>query len=223
MDGLIFIDKPAGMTSHDVVSRVRRIYGTRRVGHAGTLDPFATGLLILGINKGTKMLTDLVGRDKTYLATARLGGTTDTDDTEGQVVEREGYSIPTEDEVRTALEGFLGVSEQVTPLYSAKKIKGKKMYELARAGLGDTVERPKKTITIHSIRLVSFHWPEVTFEVSVSSGTYIRALARDLGEVLGTGAYLTGLRRTRIGEFGIEQASTLDALPVPCYPQATDH
>lgn len=225
MDGLILIDKPAGITSHDVVSRARRAYNTRRIGHAGTLDPFATGLLILGINKGTKMLTALVGLDKTYIATAQLGATTITDDTEGDRIETplHAYTQPTEAEVQQVLQSFLGSSEQITPLYSAKKIGGKKMHELARQGLGETVERPKKQIVIHSIRLIGYTWPELVFEINCSSGTYIRAIARDLGERLGCGAYLSGLRRTRIGNYHIEDAHTLDALPVPCYAPATDH
>ncbi|MCC7356998.1 tRNA pseudouridine(55) synthase TruB [Candidatus Uhrbacteria bacterium] len=225
MDGLILIDKPVGITSHDVVNRARRAYNTRRIGHAGTLDPFATGLLILGINKGTKSLTALVGLDKTYIATAHLGAITITDDTEGDRIETplHTYIQPTEADVLQALDSFLGVSEQITPLYSAKKIGGKKMYELARLGLGETVERPKKNITIYSIGLVTYHWPELVFQVTCSSGTYIRALARDLGERLKCGAYLTGLRRTCIGAYRIEDSTTLDALPVPCYSPATDH
>lgn len=225
MNGLILIDKPAGITSHDAVSRARRAYNTRRIGHAGTLDPFATGLLILGVNAGTKMLTALVGLDKSYIATAHLGATTITDDTEGERIETppHTYTQPTEAEVEQALHSFLGASEQVTPLYSAKKIGGKKMYELARQGLGETVERPKKHILIHSIRLIRYTWPELVFEISCSSGTYIRAIARDLGERLGCGAYLTSLRRTRIGSYSIEEAHALDALPVPCYAPATDH
>jgi len=224
MDGLILIDKPVDYTSHDVVNRVRRIMNTRRVGHAGTLDPFATGLLILGVNKGTKLLTALVGTDKTYIATARLGATTTTDDTEGEVVPYVTTPVdmqvglgaincaPTRDEIDRTLQMFMGTSEQITPLYSAKKVGGKKMYELARQGLGDTVKRPKKIITIHEIKLLSYAWPEVSFEVSCTSGTYIRALARDLGEKLRCGAYLTGLRRTRIGEYKVEDAKTIEEL-----------
>ncbi len=229
MDQLLLIDKPAGITSHDVVDRVRRIFQTRAVGHAGTLDPFATGLLILGINKATKQLTALVGLDKTYIATAKLGFTSTTDDPEGTITEYVGVdrrvdpvrtnetgqthrSAPTQTEIETALHSFLGTSEQITPLYSAKKVGGKKMYELARKGLGDTVERPKKIITIHDIKLLSLNGNEVTFEVSCGSGTYIRAIARDLGERLGCGAYLTALRRTKIGDKNIEDAQTLEEL-----------
>lgn len=223
MDGLILVDKPAGITSHDAVNRARRAYGTRRIGHAGTLDPFATGLLILGVNKGTKMLTALVGQDKTYIATAYLGARSTTDDPEGEISFQDISQPPSQERIEQALASFLGISEQITPLYSAKKVGGKKMYELARKGLGESVERPRKMVTIFSIKLISYAWPEVVFEISCSSGTYIRAIARDLGDKLGTGAYLTGLRRTRIGTFAVEEACTLDALPVPCYPQVTDH
>lgn len=211
-DQILLIDKPAGITSHDVVDRVRRIFHTRAVGHAGTLDPFATGLLILGVGKMTKELSNYVGLDKTYVATARLGATSTTDDPEGEIVEMTNVQCPMTTDVETALATFLGTSEQITPLYSAKKVGGKKMYELARKGLGDTVERPKKQITIHDIRLVDYNCPEITFEVSCSSGTYIRALARDLGERLGCGAYLTGLRRTKIGEYDVKNAKTLKDL-----------
>lgn len=243
MDTLLLIDKPAGITSHDVVDRVRKIFHTRAVGHAGTLDPFATGLLILGVNKATKQLTALVGLDKTYIATAKLGFTSTTDDPEGTITEYVGAQFiapgqqngpssdlgvmnhaPTRAEIETALHSFLGISEQITPLYSAKKVGGKKMYELARKGLGDTVERPKKIITIHDIKLLSLNGDEVTFEVSCGSGTYIRAIARDLGEKLGCGAYLTALRRTKIGDKNIEDAKTLEELAT-LFPQSSsiDH
>lgn len=211
-DRILLVDKPAGITSHDVVDRVRRIFRTRAVGHAGTLDPFATGLLILGVGKATKELATYVGLDKTYVATARLGFTSTTDDPEGELTETQNFICPSPDEIETALGSFLGTSEQITPLYSAKKVGGKKMYELARKGLGDTVERPKKTIRIHDIRLLSYDCPEITLEISCSSGTYIRAIARDLGEKLETGAYLTALRRTKIGTYDIADAKSLDSL-----------
>jgi tRNA pseudouridine55 synthase len=209
---IIFVDKPAGMTSHDVVDRARNIFHTRRVGHAGTLDPFATGLLILGIGKATKELTPLVGLDKTYLATLKLGETSTTDDPEGEITPFTVSTIPTPAEIRAALHSFVGTHDQVTPLYSAKKVGGKKMYELARKGLGDTVARPIKQVTIHKLDLLDYAYPELKVEIDCTSGTYIRALARDIGEKLGCGAYLTELRRTRIGEYLIENAQTLEAL-----------
>lgn len=212
MDGqLLLIDKPAGWTSHDVVAKLRGVFHIKRIGHAGTLDPFATGLLIVGVGSATKQLTALVGTDKTYLATARLGATSTTDDTEGTVTET-GASPIDRKIVETELMGFLGTHEQIAPIFSAKKVGGKKMYELARKGLAHTVETPKKMVTIHSIKLLSYAWPELVFEVSCSSGTYIRALARDIGQKLGYGAYLTALRRTRVGEYRIEDAVTLDQL-----------
>jgi len=212
---LLLIDKPAGITSHDVVDRVRRIKNTRRVGHAGTLDPFATGLLIVGVGPATKELTALVGLDKTYMATARLGATSTTDDPEGEIVECVGADqcvrpgTKSQEEVLRALESFRGTYTQTTPAFSAKKVGGKKMYELARKGLADTVVRPTKEVTIRDIKLIKYDWPNLEFEVSCSSGTYIRAIARDLGDRLGCGAYLTQLRRTRIGPYRIEDAQVL--------------
>lgn len=230
-DGIILIDKPAGMTSHDVVDRVRRIAHTRRVGHAGTLDPFATGLLIVGINKGTKMLTGLVGLDKTYEAVARLGATSTTDDVEGVISQLVGKSVsqsvtdspihdsttlrlhdfhpPMLQDIKNALDRFRGGYLQTAPAFSAKKVGGKKLYELARAGKMEGVELPKKEVKITDLRVLSYAWPELTFAVSCSSGTYIRSLARDIGEALGCGAYLTALRRTRIGSFDVADAIPL--------------
>jgi len=209
---LLLIDKPAGMTSHDVVDRVRRIFDTRKVGHAGTLDPFATGLLIIGIGPGTKELTGLVGLDKSYVATARLGATSTTEDPEGEITERTSCDVPRTEELEAALDKFRGGYEQVASAFSAKKIKGKKLYELARRGQLEGVEIPKKQVEINDLKVLKYEWPFLTFEVSCSSGTYIRALARDIGEILGCGAYLTELRRTRIGEFHIKDAKNLEGL-----------
>lgn len=213
MDGkIISIDKPTGMTSHDVVDRVRRIFKTRKVGHAGTLDPFATGLLIIGVGSATKELSKYVGLDKAYVATARLGATSTTEDPEGEIAENPNAAKPTQAEIETALDRFRGGYEQTASAYSAKKINGKKFYELARSGKLEGVELPKKFVTISELRTTDYEWPFLTFEVSCSSGTYVRALARDIGEALGCGAYLTELRRTRIGEFKIEDATRLEDL-----------
>lgn len=213
MDGkIILVDKPVGLTSHDVVDRVRRIFGTRKVGHAGTLDPFATGLLLLGIGSATKELSKYVGLDKTYIATARLGATSTTEDPEGEITDNPNATVPTQAEIELALDKFRGGYEQTASAYSAKKIKGKKFYELARRGQLEGVELPKKYVTITELRATNYAWPHLSFEVSCSSGTYIRALARDIGEALGCGAYLTELRRTRIGEFRIEDAARLEDL-----------
>lgn len=209
MDGLLLIDKPAGITSHDAVDRVRKVAKTRRVGHAGTLDPFATGLLILGINKGTKALTALVGLDKTYEATAILGATSTTEDPEGTITSTDVPVPPTRDEVDAVLTKFRGRYLQTAPAFSAKKIGGKKLYDLARAGKMEGIELPKKDVVISELEIMDYTWPELKFRVSCSSGTYIRSLARDIGEALGTGAYLTQLRRTRIADFNITDAVAL--------------
>ena len=209
---LLLIDKPAGMTSHDVVDRVRKIFKTRRVGHAGTLDPFATGLLIVGVNGATKELTGLVGLDKTYEATARLGATSSTFDPEGEITESKAMTVPTAEDVEHALDAFRGGYEQRAPLHSAKKIGGKKLYELARQGTATEDMRPTKHVTISELVVTRYEWPELDFRVAVSSGTYIRSLADDIGAKLGCGAYLTALRRTRIGAFDIKDAFTLEDL-----------
>ncbi|MBP9869126.1 tRNA pseudouridine(55) synthase TruB [Patescibacteria group bacterium] len=208
-DRLLLIDKPVGWTSHDVVAKLRGILKMKRIGHAGTLDPFATGLLVIGVGPGTKDLTALVGVDKTYIATARLGATSTTEDPEGEITETGAAEVSRTD-LESVLNTFVGTYEQTASLYSAKKVGGKKLYDLARQGLGDTVERPKKMVTISELKLLEYAWPNLTFEVSCSSGTYVRALARDIGEKLGVGAYLTALRRTRIGDFRIEDAKKLE-------------
>ncbi|MEN9558204.1 MAG: tRNA pseudouridine(55) synthase TruB [Candidatus Parcubacteria bacterium] len=212
MDGLLLIDKPAGITSHDVVDRVRRIAHTRRVGHAGTLDPFATGLLIIGVNKGTKALTALVGTDKTYDAVARLGATSSTEDPEGTITERPDAIPPTADAIEMVLDQFRGGYEQTASAFSAKKIGGKKLYELARKGTIEGIILPKKEVAITALNVTRYDWPTLAFHTACGSGTYIRALARDIGDALGCGAYLTALRRTRVGNYDIAQAIPLDAL-----------
>ena len=212
MDGFLLIDKPAGMTSHDVVDAVRKIAHTRRVGHAGTLDPFATGLLILGLNKATKKLNDLVGLDKEYLATAKLGATSTTDDPEGETTPTPDTPHPTPEIIEQALDRYRGTYTQTAPAYSAKKVGGKKLYDLARAGKMEGIELPKKDVTIHELELVSYEWPDCSFRTVCTSGTYIRALARDIGETLETGAYLTQLRRTKIGSYAVDDAVALHDL-----------
>lgn len=213
-NGLIFVDKPTGPTSHDIVDRVRRALGIRAVGHAGTLDPFASGLLILGVGKGTKMLTALVGHDKTYEIEARLGAQTDTFDREGKIVaelspERlevlKASPISTE-MIEAALIPFRGAIKQKAPLYSAIKIKGKKLYELARAGKATEELRPVRDVTIHELTLIDYHWPVLKLRAQVSSGTYIRSLVDDIGSLLGVGAYTQELRRTKIGAYLVEGA-----------------
>ena len=220
--GLVLIDKPSGWTSHDVVARLRKLAGTRRVGHAGTLDPMATGLLLIGINSATKLLTFLVGEDKTYEATIRLGAATITDDKESEFT-----TIANPDEVRAlslsglehALTALRGPIEQVPSSVSAIKVDGERAYAKVRSG--DEVKLKARPVTIHRFevigepRLVSdsdntFYDFEAI--IDCSSGTYIRALARDLGAALGVGGHLTALRRTKIGSYSISQAQALDGL-----------
>lgn len=214
MDQLLLIDKPVGITSHDAVDAVRRAYHTRRVGHAGTLDPFASGLLIIGIGSATKQLTALVGLDKEYVATLCLGITSTTFDPEGElkITDPHSYEQPTPEDIERVLQRFRGSFTQIAPLYSAKKIHGKKLYELARKGLATEDMRPSKQVTISELSCTGYTWPTLSLRVSCSSGTYIRSLADDIGRELGCGAYLTQLRRTRIGTFSIDKATCLDKL-----------
>ncbi|MBU0540604.1 tRNA pseudouridine(55) synthase TruB [Patescibacteria group bacterium] len=212
MDQILLIDKPAGITSHDAVDRVRRIFKTRRVGHAGTLDPFATGLLILGIGDATKRLSEYVGLDKTYEATAELGATSTTFDPEGVIVQSTECRVPSEEEIEKAFEKFRGGYDQKAPIYSAKKVGGKKLYELARKGTATENLRPTKHVIISELILIEYEWPTLRFRVTCSSGTYIRSLTDDIGRALGCGGYLSALKRTRIGHFFLINAQTLDTL-----------
>lgn len=206
--GFLLLDKPTGMTSHDVVARVRRMTGEKRVGHAGTLDPLATGLLIVAVGRhNTKRLNEFVGLDKEYVATARLGAISTTDDADGEITELAGAGAPSIERVREVLASLKGQHEQVVPAYAAKKVAGKKLYEYARAG--KPVPRVTTSVTIHDIELIHYDFPTLTFRVQVSSGTYVRAIVRDIGESLGTGAHVTALRRTKIGEFRVEDAEKM--------------
>ncbi len=214
--GLLLVDKPAGMTSHDVVSRVRKLAGTKKVGHAGTLDPMATGLLVLGIESGTKLLTFVVGADKTYEATIRLGSSTITDDREGETLKTatpEQLSSVTLDQINLELEKLRGVIQQVPSAVSAIKVNGEKAYDRVRAG--EVFELKSREVTISRLDVVGDvrrddNFIELDVIVDCSSGTYIRAIARDLGEALGVGGHLTSLRRSRIGSFDVENAMQLE-------------
>jgi tRNA pseudouridine55 synthase len=208
--GLVVVDKAGGMTSHDVVARVRRLAGTRKVGHAGTLDPMATGVLVLGINRATRLLGHLLLTDKSYDATVRLGVATTTDDAEGEVTSTASTEGITADAVREALAGFVGQIDQVPAAVSAIKVDGKRAYHRVRAG--EQVELSPRPVRIDEIRVHDVVGDEVSFSVRCSSGTYVRALARDLGERLGTGGHLTALRRTAAGPYTLDQARTLDQL-----------
>lgn len=232
---VLLINKPSGPTSHDVVDKVRKITGVRRVGHAGTLDPFASGLLIILVGReATKRQAEFLGMDKTYEATIRLGATSTTEDPTGEITLRKRGQSPfftfppaeTEngaengdcprfpldpgfrrDDIENILSSFVGTNDQLPSSFSAKKIKGKKAYELARRGIRPDLK--PKCVTIHSIDILSYEWPILTIHVRASSGTYIRALARDIGEKLGCGAYVEKLKRTAIGPYALEQAQTL--------------
>lgn len=210
MDGILVIDKPEGPTSHDVVSIVRRIAGTRKVGHAGTLDPFATGVLVVGVNQGTKLLQFLQGDGKEYEATIRLGVETDTLDRDGKVMSETPCPDISHEEVERILASFVGRQSQLPPIYAAIKKDGIPLYKLARKGL--SVEVAPRDIEIHSISRAKLDLPYLSFTVRCSSGTYVRSLARDIGKKVGCGGHLTALRRTRSGRFGIEMAVSLNTL-----------
>jgi tRNA pseudouridine55 synthase len=208
MEGFLLVDKSADWTSHDVVAKLRGITGVTKIGHAGTLDPFATGLLVVGVGRGaTKRLAEIAGTEKTYEAVAMLGATSDTQDLTGKISPVEGVSLPDETMLRATMATFTGMIAQVPPMYSAKKVGGKKLYELARKGV--EIERKPVEVTIHELALTSFEPPLFTFRTKCSSGTYVRTLAHDIGTALGCGAYLTALRRTTVGAFRIENATKI--------------
>ncbi len=228
--GVLLVDKPGGMTSHDVVARARKALGTRKIGHAGTLDPMATGLLILGVEAATRLLTFIVGLDKTYEATIRLGATTDTDDADGEIETTTDAAAVTSAAVAAAIGDLTGEIAQVPSRVSAIKVGGRRAYDLARAG--EQVELAARTVTVSRFEVLRERRPttvtghgsgtgdgsrtgrflDLDVVVDCTSGTYIRALARDLGAALGVGGHLTALRRTRIGPFGVDTAVAADAI-----------
>ncbi|MBN2392582.1 MAG: tRNA pseudouridine(55) synthase TruB [Anaerolineae bacterium] len=209
MNGFLIVNKPTGMTSHDVVNAVRRMAGTRRVGHTGTLDPLATGVLVLALGTATRLVQFIDGSDKAYRATLRLGETTTTYDADGEVVQHHPVTV-SEAEIEAALADFRGAIGQIPPMYSAVKVQGQKLYKLARQG--KEIERAPRPVTIHRLDMLAWALPALTIEVVCSAGTYIRSLAHDLGQMLGCGAHLTALTRTAAGEFRLEDAHTLEAL-----------
>jgi len=223
--GILLVDKPQGITSHDVVSRTRKFIGTRKVGHAGTLDPMATGLLVLGVNNATRLLTFVVGLDKQYTATIRLGAVTNTDDAEGELGQREDaatLAAITDAQVTAAVSHLTGDISQRPSSVSAIKVDGKRAYTLAREGAEVVLAaRPVTVSRFDVLETRRGDWLDLDVVVDCSSGTYIRALARDLGEALGVGGHLTALRRTRIGPFGVEDAVPIDeSLPERMRPPA---
>jgi tRNA pseudouridine55 synthase len=212
--GLVIVDKPTGWTSHDVVARVRRLAGTRRVGHAGTLDPMATGVLVVGVGKATRLLGHLSLTDKRYQATIRLGQATDSGDADGTLVSASRASGLALAQVRAAAAALTGRIQQVPPATSAIKVGGRRAYQLARAGMAP--ELPARPVTVHEFTITDPHPSgdllDVTAEVACSSGTYVRALARDLGEALGVGGHLTMLRRVAVGPYQLRAAHSLAEL-----------
>ncbi|MQA24202.1 MAG: tRNA pseudouridine(55) synthase TruB [Micromonosporaceae bacterium] len=215
VDGLTVVDKPAEMTSHDVVARIRRIANTRRVGHGGTLDPMATGVLVVAFGRATRLLTFVSGSDKAYTATIRLGVATVTDDADGEQLSRADASGVAEDQVRAGLAALAGDVEQIPSAVSAIKIDGRRSYARVRAG--EQVELKARPVRIERLELLATRRPEPELldcdvEVECSTGTYVRAIARDLGAALGVGGHLTALRRTRVGHFTLGDAATLEEL-----------
>ena len=212
--GVVVVDKPAGMTSHDVVDRIRRLAGTRKVGHAGTLDPMATGVLLVGVNRATRLLGHLTLTEKAYDATVRLGVATSTDDAEGETLRTAHADRLSEDDVRRAAATFLGDIEQRPSAVSAIKVDGTRSYARVRAG--EHVELPARPVTMHELRVDGLRrsggYLDLDIAVRCSSGTYVRAITRDLGEVLGVGGHLTMLRRAAVGPFRLADAHTLDDL-----------
>jgi len=210
--GLIVVDKPAGLTSHDVVARIRRLAGTRRVGHGGTLDPMATGVLVIGVGRATRLLTYVIGAEKGYAATIRLGQATVTDDAEGEVVAAVPADGVTQDAIRAGLAGLTGEIAQVPSAVSAIKVKGQRAYARVRAG--EEVALEARKVTVSRLDLLAIRrlpgLVDLDVDVTCSSGTYIRALARDLGTGLGVGGHLTALRRTFVGGFTLAEAVTLE-------------
>ena len=211
MEGLLNIDKPAGLTSHDVVGRVRRLAGLKRVGHAGTLDPLATGVLLVALGRATRLIEYITGQPKTYRTTIRLGQTTDSYDAEGEIVAEAPVQVD-EAAIRAALDPFRGPIQQLPPMYSAIKRDGQPLYKLARQGI--EVERQPRAVTIYELTLLAWQPPFLELEVVCSAGTYIRSLAHDLGQALDCGGHVTVLRRTAVGGFLVEEAVTLETLAV---------
>ena len=209
MFGLLNIRKTSGPTSHDVVARVRRLLGRQvKVGHAGTLDPFAEGVLVICVGPATRLADYVQAAPKRYLAEVTLGSTSTTDDPEGQIAPTAGAAAPAESLVREAAEGFVGEIEQVPPAHSAVHVDGRRAYKLARSG--QTLDLPARTVTIYSVEVVEYDYPRLVLDVRCGVGTYIRALARDIGQALGVGGYCSALTRTAVGDFAIDQALDIE-------------
>jgi tRNA pseudouridine55 synthase len=210
MEGVLLVDKPKGLTSHDVVYRLRRKLGMKKIGHAGTLDPMATGLLIMLIGKATRISQYLISTDKVYEGEATLGVITDSQDAEGEIMETRPVPELSEAQVKDVMKGFLGDQYQTPPMHSAIKVDGVKLYHLARKG--EEIEREPRFIRIVSFNLTSFAPPKLTFTLHCTKGTYVRTVANDLGQKLGCGAHLSALRRTASGKFNLSDGLTLEAI-----------
>ena len=208
MNGIIVVDKPSGMTSHDVVLRLRRQLGIKRIGHAGTLDPLATGVLVMLVGEGTKLFSKFEAFDKAYRATLLLGTKTTTADIEGKVTQQAPYEHVTQDQFQKVLQNYRGPLEQLPPMVSAVKVNGKRLYKLARQGID--VKRTPRRIYIHSLELVAFQPPQVKIFLECSKGTYVRKLAEDIGDDLQCGACIEEIQRTKVGPFELKMAIALD-------------
>jgi len=215
--GVVAINKSSGMTSHDVVAKIRKISGIKKVGHAGTLDPLAEGVLVIGIGReATKKLGKIVEKEKEYVANVRLGMDSSTDDEEG---EKKKYNIthkPTTQDIERAVGRFIGEIQQLPPRYSAVKIRGKRAYKRARDG--EEFPLPPRNVEIKDISVIKFNWPYLKLKVTTGPGVYVRSLARDIGQELGTGGYLAGLKRTRVGAFVIEKSHTVESIQLTKNP-----
>jgi tRNA pseudouridine55 synthase len=206
-DGVLLVDKPAGLTSHDVVDRIRRHFGFKKVGHCGTLDPAATGLLVIVLERATKLQDRLMVADKTYEGVMQLGVTTDSQDADGEVVAEKPVPPITAESLEEVLQKFRGDIQQLPPMVSAIKHQGQPLYKLARKG--KTVEREPRLIHIYDLRVLKMDLPRIEFRVSCTKGTYVRTLCHDIGETIGCGAHLAALRRTRSGDLDVKDAKTL--------------
>jgi tRNA pseudouridine55 synthase len=218
--GILLVDKPQGITSHDVVDKIRRLYSTRRVGHAGTLDPMATGLLIILVGKATKASQYLMSQEKEYIGQATLGATTDSQDADGEITETKPVPEISEQQIKDVLKSMLGDQHQIPPMHSAKKVGGKKLYELARKGI--EIEREPRFIRINLFNLEGWSSPNIQFRVQCTKGTYVRTLAFDIGHKLGPGAHLSMLRRTSSGNLNVDKAYTLMQLGAMSRQQLID-
>ena len=208
MNGILVIDKPKKWTSFDVVAKIRNKLDVKKVGHTGTLDPMATGVLVLCLGKATKLAQKITGYDKEYVAEITLGATSPTDDAEGEITPKAEVKKKNSDEILVALKGFKGEIMQLPPQFSAKKIKGKRAYAMARKGQEVKLEPVK--VKVHELELLDYKWPTLKLRILCGKGFYVRSLARDLGEKLGTGGYLSVLQRSKVGKYDLSQATTIE-------------